>query len=76
MPDAVELPRLPEEATILGPRLAVVETPEALIFMNACGPLMSCARHDAAAKRFIGAVLMTQGLAKGEPLTPLTILHT
>jgi transposase len=52
-----------------------VETPEELIFMNACGPLMSCARQDAAAKRFIGAVLMTQGLAKGEPLAAVLGVH-
>ena len=75
MPGTVELPLLPEEATILGPRLAVVETPAELIFMNASGPLMSCARHDAAAKRFIGAVLMRQGLAKGEDLAGVLGVH-
>ena len=52
MPGTVELPLLPEEATTLGPRLAVMATPAELIFMNASGPLMSCAPHDAAAKRF------------------------
>ena len=75
MPGTVELPLLPEEATTLGPRLAVVETPEALIFMNASGPLMSCARDDAATKRFIGAVVMTQGLAKGEDLAEVLGVH-
>lgn len=75
MPGTVELPLLPEEATTLGPRLAVVETPEELIFMNASGPLMSCARNDAAAKRFIGAVVMTQGLAKGEDLAGILAVH-
>ena len=68
MPGTIELPLLPEEATTLSTRLAVVETPKELIFMNASGPLMSCARDDTAAKRFIGAVVMTQGLAKGEDL--------
>jgi hypothetical protein len=75
MPGTVELPLLPEEATTLGPRLAVVETPAELIFMNASGPLMSCARTDAAAKRFIGAVLMRQGLAKGEDLAGVLGVH-
>jgi hypothetical protein len=75
MPGTVELPLLPEEATTLGPRLAVVETPEELIFMNASGPLMSCARNDAAAKRFIGAVVMAQGLAKGEDLAGILAVH-
>ncbi len=75
MPGTVELPLLPEEATILGPRLAVVATPAELIFMNASGPLMSCARHDAAAKRFIGAVVMRQGLAKGEDLAGVLGVH-
>lgn len=75
MRGTVELPLLPEEAITLGPRLAVVETPEALIFMNASGPLMSCARNDAAAKRFIGAVVMTQGLANGEDLADVLGVH-
>ena len=75
MPGTLELPLLPEEAITLGPRLAVVETPETLIFMNASGPLMSCARNDAAAKRFIGAVVMTQGLAKGEDLAGVLGVH-
>ncbi len=75
MPGTVELPLLPEEATTLSTRLAVVETPEELIFMNASGPLMSCARNDAAAKRFIGAVVMTQGLAKGEDLAEVLGVH-
>lgn len=75
MPGTVELPLLPEEATTLSTRLAVVETPEELIFMNASGPLMSCARDDAAAKRFIGAVVMTQGLAKGEDLAEVLGVH-
>jgi transposase len=75
MPGTVELPLLPEEAITLGPRLAVVETPEALIFMNASGPLMSCAHGDAAAKRFIGAVVMAQGLAKGEDLADVLGVH-
>jgi hypothetical protein len=75
MPGTVELPLLPEEATTLSTRLAVVETPEELIFMNASGPLMSCARDDAATKRFIGAVVMTQGLAKGEDLAEVLGVH-
>jgi len=32
MPGTIELPLLPEEATTLSTRLAVVETPEELIF--------------------------------------------
>jgi len=75
MPGTIELPLLPEEAVTLGPRLAVIETPEELIFMNASGPLMSCARNDATAKRYIGAVLMTQGLTKGEDLAPVLGVH-
>jgi len=75
MPGTVELPLLPEEALTLGPRLAVVQTPEELIFLNASGPLMSCARDDAATKRFIGAVVMTQGLAKGEDLAEVLGVH-
>jgi len=75
MPGTVELPLLPEEAITLGPRLAVVETPAELIFMNASGPLMSCARNDAAAKRFIGAVVLSQGLAKGEELAEVLDVH-
>lgn len=38
MPGTIELPLLPDEAVILGPRLAVIETPEQLIFVNASGP--------------------------------------
>lgn len=49
--------------------------PEALIFMNASGPLMSCARNDAAAKRFIGAVVMTQGLGNGEDPVDVLGVH-
>ncbi len=75
MPGTVELPLLPEEATTLSPRLAVVETPEELVFMNASGPLMSCAQGDAAAKRYIGAVLLTHGLAKGEDLAAVLGVH-
>jgi hypothetical protein len=75
MPGTVELPLLPEEATTLSPRLAVVETPEELVFMNASGPLMSCAHSDAAAKRYIGAVFMAQGLAKGEDLAEVLGVH-
>jgi len=76
MPGTVELPLLPEEATTLSTRLAVVETPKELIFMNASGPLMCCARNDAAAKRFIGAVVMTQGLAKGEDLAKVLVPYS
>jgi hypothetical protein len=72
MPGTVELPLLPEGAITLSPRLAVVETPKELVFLNASGPLMSCAHDDAAAKRYIGAVLLKQGLAKGGDLTPAT----
>ena len=43
--------------------------------MNASGPLMSCSRHDATAKRYIGAVLMAQGLTKGEDLAPVMGVH-
>lgn len=75
MPGTIELPLLPEEAVTLGPRLAVVETPEELIFMNASGPLMSCARNDATAKRYLGAVFMTQGLAKGGDLAAVLGMH-
>jgi transposase len=75
MPGTIELPLLPEEAIILGPRLAVIETPEELVFMNASGPLMSCSRNDAMAKRYIGAVLLTQGLAKGEELAAVLGVH-
>jgi len=75
MPGTIELPILPEEAVTLSPRLAVVETPETLVFMNASGPLMSCARDDSATKRYIGAVLMTQGLAKGEDLAAVLGVH-
>jgi hypothetical protein len=75
MPGTIELPLLPEEAVTLGPRLAVIETPEELVFVNASGPLMSCARNDKAAKRYIGAVLMTQGLTRGEDLAPVLGVH-
>jgi transposase len=75
MPGTIELPLLPEEAVTLGPRLAVIETSQELVFVNASGPLMSCSRNDAAAKRYIGAVLMTQGLTKGEDLAPVLGVH-
>lgn len=75
MPGTIELPLLPEEAVTLGPRLAVIETPTEFVFMNACGPLMSCSRSDATAKRYIGAVLMAQGLAKGEDLAAVLGVH-
>jgi transposase-like protein len=75
MPGTIELPLLPEEAITLGPRLAVIETPEELVFLNASGPLMSCSRKDEAAKRYIGAVVMTQGLAKGEDLAAVLGVH-
>jgi transposase-like protein len=75
MPGTIELPLLPEEAVTLGPRLAVIETSKELVFVNASGPLMSCSRNDAAAKRYIGAVLMTQGLTKGEDLAPVLGVH-
>ncbi|MEA3413265.1 MAG: helix-turn-helix domain-containing protein, partial [Pseudomonadota bacterium] len=75
MPGTIELPLLPEEAITLGPRLAVIETPEELVFMNASGPLMSCSRNDTTAKRYIGAVLLTQGLAKGDDLAAVLGIH-
>ena len=75
MPGTIELPLLPEEAIALGPRLAVVETPEELIFMNASGPLMSCSRQDATAKRYLGAVFLSQGLAKGDDLAAVLGIH-
>jgi len=75
MPGTIELPLLPEEAVPLGPRLAVIETPEELVFLNACGPLMSCSRNDAVAKRYIGAVLLAQGLTKSEDLAPVLGVH-
>jgi Transposase protein/Winged helix-turn helix len=68
MPGTRELPLLPEGALTLGPRLAVLKTAEEIIFMNASGPLMSCAREDATAKRYLGAVLMKQGLARAADL--------
>jgi len=37
---------------------------------------MCCARNDAAAKRFIGAVVMTQGLAKGEDLAKVLVPYS
>ncbi len=75
MPGTIELPLLPEEAIALGPRLAVVETPEELLFMNASGPLMSCSRQDATAKRYLGAVFLSQGLAKGDDLAAVLGIH-
>lgn len=75
MPGTIELPLLPEEAITLGPRLAVIETPEELIFVNASGPLMNCSRNDAAAKRFVGSVLLTQGLVKAEDLATVLGIH-
>ncbi len=75
MPGTIEPPQLPEEALTLGPRLAVIETPEELVFMNACGPLMSCSRDDTTAKRYIGAVLLRQGLAKSEDLAAVLGVH-
>ncbi len=75
MPGTIELPLLPEEAITLGPRLAIIETPEELLFMNASGPLMNCSRNDATAKRYIGAVLLTQGLAKGDDLAAVLGIH-
>ena len=75
MPGTVELPLLPEGAITLSPRLAVVETPKELVFLNASGPLMSSAHDDAAAKRYIGAVLLKQGLAKGEDLAAVLGVH-
>jgi len=75
MPGTIEFPLLPEEAVTLGPRLAVIETPKELVFMNASGPLMSCSRNDVTAKRYIGAVLMAQGLTKGEDLAPVLGVH-
>jgi hypothetical protein len=75
MPGTIELPLFPEGAVVLGPRLAVIKTAEELVFVNASGPLMSCARKDARAKRYIGAVLMKQGLAKGEDLAPVLGVH-
>jgi hypothetical protein len=75
MPGTIELPLLPEQAVTLGPRLAVIETPKELVFMNASGPLMSCLRTDTTAKRYLGAVFMTQGLAKGEDLAPVLGVH-
>jgi hypothetical protein len=75
MPGTIELPLLPEEAVTLSPRLAVIETPGELVFVNASGPLMSCSRNDATAKRYIGAVLMTQGLTKGEDLAAVLGVH-
>jgi transposase len=75
MPGTIELPLLPDEAVTLGPRLAVIETPEELVFVNASGPLMSCARNDVTAKRYLGAVFMTQGLAKGEDLASVLGVH-
>ena len=75
MPGTIELPLLPEEAVTLGPRLAVIETPKELVFVNASGPLMSCSRNDSIAKRYIGAVFMTQGLAKVEDLACVLGVH-
>ncbi len=75
MPGTIELPVLPDEAITLGPRLAVIESPEGLVFMNASGPLMSCARTDTTAMRYIGAVLMSQGLTKADDLAPVLGVH-
>jgi len=75
MPGTVELPVFPEEAIVLSPRLAVVETSETPIFMNGSGPLMSCARQDAMSKRYLGAVLLAQGLANGEELAAVLGVH-
>jgi hypothetical protein len=75
MPGRIELPLLPEEAVTLSPRLAVIETPGELVFVNASGALMSCSRNDATAKRYIGAVLMTLGLTKGEDLAAVLGVH-
>jgi hypothetical protein len=75
MPGTIELPLLPEEAITLGPRLSVIETAEELVFVNASGPLMSCSRNDTTAKRYLGAVFMTQGLAKGEDLAAVLGVH-
>jgi len=75
MPGTIELPLVPEEALSLGPRLAVIETLEELVFVNASGPLMSCPRNDATAKRYIGAVLLRQGLAKSEDLAAVLGIH-
>jgi hypothetical protein len=76
MPGTVELPLLPEEATTLSTRLAVVETPEELIFMNASGPLMSCSRDDRKAiQAFHRRGIDVAGLAKGEDLAPVLGVH-
>jgi hypothetical protein len=75
MPGTIELPVLPDEAITLGPRLAVVATEKELVFMNASGPLMSCARDDTTAKRYLGAVFMAQGLARGEDLAEVLGVH-
>ena len=75
MPGTIELPLLPDEAVVLGPRLAVIETSEEFVFMNASGPLMSCSRNDRTAIRYLGAVLMAQGLVKGEDLAPVLGVH-
>ncbi len=75
MPGTIELPLLPEQAVTLGLRLTVIETPKELVFMNASGPLMSCARTDTTAKRYLEAVFMTQGLAKGEDLAAVLGVH-
>jgi transposase len=75
MPGTIELPLLPKEAIALGPRLAVIETPAQLVLMNASGPLMSCSRNDETAKRYLGALFMSQGLAKGEDLAAVLGVH-
>jgi hypothetical protein len=41
---------------------------EELVFVNASGPLMSCGRSDQATKRFVGAMLLHQGLANVDDL--------
>ncbi len=75
MPGTIELPLLPEEAITLSPRWAVIETPEDLVFLNASGPLMRCSCNDETAKRYIGAVVMRQGVAKGEDLAAVLGVH-
>jgi hypothetical protein len=53
---------------MLSPRLAVMETGEELVFVNASGPLMSCGRSDQPTKRLLGAMLLHQGLAQVDDL--------
>ncbi len=49
-------------------RLAVIETLKELVLVNASGPLMSSTHNHVTAERYLGAIFMTQGLAKGEDL--------